>query len=62
MNAITRREDPRFLTGQGRYADNTAPREAAAVSGQPGIELSHQVCGALLVGERARLFRRGDGV
>ena len=31
MNAITRREDPRFLTGQGRYADNTAPRDAAAV-------------------------------
>ncbi len=31
MNAITRREDPRFLIGQGRYADNTAPRDAAAV-------------------------------
>ena len=31
MNAITRREDPRFLTGQGRYAENTAPRDAAAV-------------------------------
>lgn len=31
MNVIARREDPRFLTGQGRYADNTAPRDAAAV-------------------------------
>ncbi|MFI5032454.1 MAG: xanthine dehydrogenase family protein molybdopterin-binding subunit, partial [Reyranellales bacterium] len=31
MNAIARREDPRFLTGQGRYADNTAPLDAAAV-------------------------------
>ncbi|HEY2870774.1 MAG TPA: hypothetical protein VGJ56_02585, partial [Reyranella sp.] len=31
MNAIRRREDPRFLTGQGRYADNTAPRDAVAV-------------------------------
>ncbi|HEY4166263.1 MAG TPA: xanthine dehydrogenase family protein molybdopterin-binding subunit [Reyranella sp.] len=31
MNAPFRREDPRFLTGQGRYADNTAPRGAAAV-------------------------------
>jgi carbon-monoxide dehydrogenase large subunit len=31
VNAITRREDPRFLTGQGRYAENTAPHDAAAV-------------------------------
>ena len=29
--SITRREDQRFLTGRGRYADNTAPAEAAAV-------------------------------
>jgi carbon-monoxide dehydrogenase large subunit len=29
--SITRREDQRFLTGQGRYADNTAPAEALAV-------------------------------
>jgi carbon-monoxide dehydrogenase large subunit len=28
---LTRREDQRFLTGQGRYADNTAPRDGAAV-------------------------------
>lgn len=28
---ILRREDARFLTGRGRYADNTAPREAASV-------------------------------
>jgi carbon-monoxide dehydrogenase large subunit len=28
---LTRREDRRFLTGQGRYTDNTAPRDAAAV-------------------------------
>src|SRR5215475_14509617 len=28
---ITRREDGRFLTGRGRYADNTAPRDALAV-------------------------------
>jgi carbon-monoxide dehydrogenase large subunit len=26
-----RREDGRFLTGQGRYADNTAPKDSAAV-------------------------------
>ncbi len=29
--SVTRREDQRFLTGRGRYADNTAPREALAV-------------------------------
>ncbi len=29
--SITRREDQRFLTGRGRYTDNTAPAEAAAV-------------------------------
>ncbi len=28
---ITRREDQRFLIGRGRYAENTAPREALAV-------------------------------
>src|SRR5690349_5182735 len=28
---ITRREDARFLTGKGRFADDTAPRDAAAV-------------------------------
>jgi carbon-monoxide dehydrogenase large subunit len=28
---ILRREDGRFLTGRGRYADNTAPRDALAV-------------------------------
>jgi carbon-monoxide dehydrogenase large subunit len=28
---ITRREDRRFLTGRGRYADNTAPGDALAV-------------------------------
>jgi len=28
---MTRREDQRFLTGKGRYADNTAPAEALAV-------------------------------
>jgi carbon-monoxide dehydrogenase large subunit len=28
---LTRREDQRFLTGKGRYADNTAPAEALAV-------------------------------
>jgi carbon-monoxide dehydrogenase large subunit len=28
---ITRREDRRFLTGRGRYADNTAPDDALAV-------------------------------
>jgi carbon-monoxide dehydrogenase large subunit len=28
---ITRREDQRFLTGKGRYADNTAPTDALAV-------------------------------
>ncbi|MBN9535831.1 MAG: xanthine dehydrogenase family protein molybdopterin-binding subunit, partial [Alphaproteobacteria bacterium] len=28
---ITRREDQRFLTGRGRYADNTAPADALAV-------------------------------
>jgi carbon-monoxide dehydrogenase large subunit len=28
---LTRREDQRFLTGRGRYTDNTAPREALAV-------------------------------
>jgi carbon-monoxide dehydrogenase large subunit len=31
MNAPVRREDQRFLTGKGRYADNTAPTEALAV-------------------------------
>ncbi len=31
MNAIVRREDQRFLTGQGRYADDSTPRDAAAV-------------------------------
>ena len=30
-HSITRREDHRFLTGRGRYADNTAPAEALAV-------------------------------
>ncbi|HZQ02195.1 MAG TPA: xanthine dehydrogenase family protein molybdopterin-binding subunit [Reyranella sp.] len=29
--SITRREDQRFLTGRGRYTDNTAPRDALAV-------------------------------
>ncbi len=29
--SISRREDQRFLTGQGRYTDNTAPAEALAV-------------------------------
>src|SRR5829696_1239952 len=29
--SITRREDQRFLTGAGRYADNTAPVDALAV-------------------------------
>ncbi len=29
--SITRREDQRFLTGGGRYADNTAPADALAV-------------------------------
>jgi len=29
--SITRREDRRFLTGRGRYADNTAPVDALAV-------------------------------
>jgi carbon-monoxide dehydrogenase large subunit len=29
--SIARREDRRFLTGRGRYADNTAPSEALAV-------------------------------
>jgi len=29
--SITRREDQRFLTGRGRYTDNTAPAEALAV-------------------------------
>jgi aerobic carbon-monoxide dehydrogenase large subunit len=28
---ILRREDRRFLTGRGRYADNTAPADALAV-------------------------------
>src|SRR5436190_3592587 len=28
---ITRREDQRFLTGRGRYTDNTAPADALAV-------------------------------
>src|SRR5262249_35701340 len=28
---LQRREDQRFLIGQGRYAENTAPREALAV-------------------------------
>ncbi|TMJ24183.1 MAG: hypothetical protein E6G95_18500 [Alphaproteobacteria bacterium] len=28
---LTRREDQRFLTGRGRYTENTAPREALAV-------------------------------
>ncbi|MGD9885589.1 MAG: xanthine dehydrogenase family protein molybdopterin-binding subunit, partial [Reyranella sp.] len=28
---IVRREDQRFLTGRGRYADDTAPRDALAV-------------------------------
>jgi aerobic carbon-monoxide dehydrogenase large subunit len=28
---LKRREDQRFLTGRGRYTDNTAPREALAV-------------------------------
>src|SRR5260370_36211440 len=28
---ITRREDQRFLTGRGRYAENTAPIDGAAV-------------------------------
>ena len=32
MNAITRREDARFLTGKGRYADDSAPRDALAVT------------------------------
>jgi carbon-monoxide dehydrogenase large subunit len=31
VNAIVRREDQRFLTGQGRYADDSTPRDAAAV-------------------------------
>ena len=31
MNAPVRREDQRFLTGKGRYADNTAPADALAV-------------------------------
>ena len=31
IRSILRREDPRFLTGRGRYTDNTAPREALAV-------------------------------
>ena len=29
--SITRREDQRFLTGRGRYADNTAPADALSV-------------------------------
>ncbi|MFO1160705.1 MAG: xanthine dehydrogenase family protein molybdopterin-binding subunit [Reyranellaceae bacterium] len=29
--SIARREDQRFLTGRGRYADDTAPRDALAV-------------------------------
>ncbi|HYX00658.1 MAG TPA: xanthine dehydrogenase family protein molybdopterin-binding subunit [Reyranella sp.] len=29
--SIVRREDQRFLTGRGRYAENTAPRDACAV-------------------------------
>ncbi len=29
--SIVRREDARFLTGRGRYTENTAPRESAAV-------------------------------
>ena len=28
---LKRREDQRFLTGKGRYADNTAPTDALAV-------------------------------
>src|SRR6185503_3942924 len=28
---LTRREDQRFLTGRGRYTENTAPKEALAV-------------------------------
>src|SRR4249919_1356842 len=28
---ITRREDQRFLTGRGRYTDNTAPADTLAV-------------------------------
>src|SRR5258705_13359606 len=28
---ILRREDRRFVTGRGRYADNTAPQDALAV-------------------------------
>jgi CO/xanthine dehydrogenase Mo-binding subunit len=28
---LTRREDERFLTGRGRYTENTAPRDALAV-------------------------------
>ena len=31
MNASNRLEDQRFLTGRGRYADNTAPADALAV-------------------------------
>jgi aerobic carbon-monoxide dehydrogenase large subunit len=31
VNAIVRREDQRFLTGQGRYTDDTAPSDALAV-------------------------------
>ena len=31
MNALVRREDQRFLTGRGRYADNTAPVDSLAV-------------------------------
>jgi carbon-monoxide dehydrogenase large subunit len=30
-HSITRREDQRFLTGRGRYADNTAPVDALSV-------------------------------
>src|SRR6476659_8782163 len=37
MNAPVRREDQRFLTGKGRYADNTAPTEALVIPGVAAI-------------------------
>ena len=43
--SILRREDRRFLTGRGRYTDDTAPSDALAASGQRPADTAFRRCG-----------------
>jgi len=53
---LTRREDQRFLTGKGRYAENTAPKDALAAL---FVRSPHAFADVKSVGTQAALAIKG---